>query len=250
VRGISWYTLLVIMYGSWVVTDMLGWKDWAAMCLWFAIGLTLAKVMDMEMFAHTCRIVAPGMNSTVNNATPLDVVELPGVSEENGIRKFAVFALGGTHWFSGVGGKSSGYLAAPLDCIETFEGELANVIVNCDVDVYRDNPDRDRHELDLKMLPDDVIRVVKKHCGGRLRGGAVYFGWFPWQHKLGDLCEQRDLAEINKVLEAQNEGQRDEIERLLDRITQYSMTDRHLQDTYGPKPKVPFLKDDRGDRNE
>jgi len=105
--------------------------------------------------------------------------------------------------------------------------------VNCNLDIYREDPDHDRNELDIKMLPEEVLRSVYEHSKGKLRGGAVYFGLYPWQSPIGIKTEERNLMQRIRVIQLENKEQREQIRDLLDRLTDFSKTDRHIKETYG-----------------
>jgi hypothetical protein len=242
VRSLYSYIIVAGMFVGWKVVEWI-YPPLSGLMFFFFLLAVFLKFVELESYMGTHRLYAPGQNTTLGSPKPSATVPV-SLPDEKGVvqtRDFVIYKRHGTHWFGSKsgGGKDHGYVVCPADYVTVMDGEEANVIINCDLELYRQNPDPSRGEIDIEYLNGQVLTELRQLDGWDERS-PVFFGWLPWQGDFKKKEYQMELAGINKILEKNNKQLSTELDNALKRLTRYSKVDRHRRDTYDQPQQRPY----------
>ncbi len=237
-RNRYFYLMFGIGMVGWMVAMWLGPKRVAEQStllplaiLFFIILFGWAGTLETQL--RTFGWTAPGARGTMWNPMPYQTIEIADLPKSPGLRKFNIYKLGGNHYLlTEGGGKDGGYAAIPADCDYLFEGERSQRIWNIAYRWYRETPDKEKGERDLRALPGPVYDALRNIPGWNPKA-PVMFGWFPY-FSFGAKTTHRDILELLELRNVENTKLKERITDYESALSNSATITSHLTESYAP----------------
>jgi hypothetical protein len=249
-RGWSFLFLMVLAISAWVIAVIFGptvvkqeavfWDiGWIMMSFAFGVWVSI-----MYAYKYSYHIDWPNYNSTLHQLQPIDKVTLHEVpipdqsGQKHGKERelpFVVYSTGGAKSIPLVGGGKKAIVFAYAPLVKMDEGDVCNVHIRSNPDVFVKNPDRELYERTWDQLPIEFKDVLSRWRIGE--GTPVYLAMEPLAQVELDKFEAERLKYKDLWFQANEKGAK--LESMLD---SYGSGATNIAKTFELQTKV-FRKD-------